>query len=185
MAENTTLREDRSNSEEDWDENIEQQTTEQQQTTQEHATHQQVQTTLNDDDDDDESVEYNLTAAGGAIRKTQTNVNIHRSADEAKIQAEGGIMAEETQYDTEGHGPKSNLYREREYTAADEYSIPGDIILQQIENQALITAEEKDQFNTTTNHLSQEQFVHLCDKTRRSFGQLVHCLLYTSPSPRD
>ena len=91
MAENTTVREDHSNSEEDWDENIEQQTTEQQQTSQEHATHQQaqVQTTLNDDDD--ESEEYNLTAAGGAIRKTQTNVKVNRSTDEAKIQAEDGI----------------------------------------------------------------------------------------------
>ena len=105
MAENTTLREDQSNSEENWDENIEQQTTEQQQTSQEHTTHQQVQTTLNDDDDEPE--EYNLTAAGGAIRKTQTNVQVDRTTDGAKIQAEGGIMAEETQYDTEGHGPKS------------------------------------------------------------------------------
>ena len=178
MAENTTLREDRSNSEENWDENIEQQTTEQQQTSHEHTTHQQVQTTLNDDDDD-ETEKYNLTPAGGAIRKTQPNVQVHRTTDETKIQAEGGIMAEETQYDTEGHGPKSNLYRERDYTAADEYNIPGNIILQQIENQALITAEEKDQFNTTTNHLSREQFVHLCDKTRRPFGQLVQYMANT------
>ena len=163
MAENTTVREDNSNSEGDWDENIEQQTTEQQQTSQENATHQQaqVQTTLIDDDDDSE--EYNITAAGGPIRKTQTNANANRSTDDddTKIQEEGGIMAAgETQHDTDGHGPKSNLYHERDYTAADEYNIPGDIILQQIENQALITAEEKDQFNTT-------------------------CLLYTSPSPRD
>ena len=89
------------------------------------------------------------------------------------------MAAEETQHDTDGHGPKSNLYREREYTAADEYNIPGNIILQQIENQALITAEEKDQFNTTTSHLSQEQFVHLCDRTRRSFGQLVQYMANT------
>ena len=89
MAENTTVREDHSNSEEDWDENIEQQTTEQQQTSQEHTTHQQVQTTLNDDDD--ESEEYDLTAAGGAIRKTQTNVQVDRTTDGAKIQAEDGI----------------------------------------------------------------------------------------------
>ena len=178
MAENNTLREEQTDPEENWDENIEQQTTEQQQTTaQEHTAHQQVQTTLNDDDE--ESEEYNLTAAGGAIRKTQTNVQIDRTTDETKIQTEGGMMAEETQYDSEGHGPKSNLYRERDYTAADEYSIPGDVILQQIENQALITAEEKDQFNTTTNHLTQEQFVQLCDKTRRSFGQLVQYMANT------
>ena len=178
MAENNTVREDQTDPEENWDENIEQQTTEQQQTTtQEHTAHQQVQTTLNDDDE--ESEDYNLTAAGGAIRKTQTNVQIDATTDETKIQTEGGMMAGETQYDSEGHGPKSNLYRERDYTAADEYNIPGDIILQQIENQVLITAEEKDQFNTTTNHLLQEQFVHLCDKTRRSFGQLVQYMANT------
>ena len=175
MAENTIVREDQSDHEEDWDAEIERETTEQQQTTQGHTTHQQVQTTLNDDEDEDEPTEYHLTAAGGAIRKTQTNA----AADETKTQTEGGIVAEETQYDAEGHGPKSNLYRERDYTAADEYSIPGDIILQQIENQALTTAEEKDHFNTTTNHLSQEQFVHLCDKTRRSFGQLVQYMANT------
>ena len=77
MAENTAAREDNSTSEGDWDENIEQQTTEQQQTPQEHVTHQQaqVQTTLIDDDDDSE--EYNITAAGGAIRKTQTKANVN------------------------------------------------------------------------------------------------------------
>ena len=180
MAENTTVREDHSNSEEDWDDNIEQQTTEQQQTAQEQATHQQaqVQTTLSDNDDESE---YNITAAGGAIRKTKTKANANKSTeDEAEIQEEGGIMAaDETQHDTGGHGPKSNLYRERDYTTADEYNIPGNIILQQIENQALITAEEKDQFNTTTSHLSQEEFVHLCDKTPVSYTHLTLPTIYS------
>ena len=162
MAENNTLRDDPTEYGEDWDG-----TTEQQTTTYEQTTNQQVQTTIDDDDEDSE--EYNLTAAGGAIKKTKQTVQIHAPEDETKIQAEGGMMTEETHYDSEGHGPKSNLYREREYTSADDYNIPGNVILQQIENQALITAEEKDHFNTTTNHLTQEQF----------------CLLYTSPSPRD
>ena len=87
MAENTTTREDNSNSEGDWDENIEQQTTKQQQTSQEHATHQQaqVQTTLIDDDDDSE--EYNITAAGGAIRKTQPNANVNRPVSYTHLRA--------------------------------------------------------------------------------------------------
>ena len=90
MAENNTLREDPTESGENWDENIEQQTTEQQQTTtHEHTAHQQVQTTLNDDDE--ESEDYNLAAAGGAIKKTQPNVQINAPTDETKIQAEDGI----------------------------------------------------------------------------------------------
>ena len=88
-------------------------------------------------------------------------------------------MAEGTQYDAEGYGPKSNLYRRQEYTTEDEYNVPGNIILQQVEDQALTTAEEKDHFNTTTKHLSQEQFAHLCDKTRRAFGQLVQYMANT------
>ena len=204
MAENNTLKDDPTEHGEDWDGTTKQQTTEQQTTTYEQTTNQQVQTTIDDDDEDSE--EYNLTAAGGAIKKTKQTVQIHAPEDETKTQAEGGMMTEETHYNSEGHGPKSNLYREREYTSADDYNIPGNVILQQIENQALITAEEKDHFNTTTNHLTQEQFMHLCDRTRRPFGQLVqymantrdviadykhlreqdrNCLLYTSPSPRD
>ena len=92
MAENNTVKEDHPNSGENWDENIEQQTTEQQDITQEHTTHQQAQIQTTFSDNDDES-EYNITAAGGAIRKTQTNTNVNRpTEDETKIQEEGGCL---------------------------------------------------------------------------------------------
>ena len=77
--------------------------------------------------------------------------------------------------------------------------VPGEIALDIIEEQTLKKQEDKELFHAFVTKVSQDDFVNVHIKTRRALqdatgsmtstktvlDNYMHCLLYTSPSPRD